>query len=232
MLILITGTSRGIGRALREQLAQSGHTALGCSRRSLATHGDVGTHFQVDLTSPEQVKRMFRRIKEEYGFIDALINNAGTSIMNPFLLTPDSEIERIFQLNVFATFYCTREAVKLMRHSKHESPSIINVSTVAVPWSIPGQAIYASSKIAVEQAARTLSRELADLNIRINTIGLPPVRTALTRSVETLKIDALVERQAIKRLCTVSDIMGPIEFLLSPAARFVTGSTLFLGGVL
>jgi 3-oxoacyl-[acyl-carrier protein] reductase len=231
MLILITGTSSGIGRALGEQLAKTGHTILGCSRRPLPTQIEGYRHFQVDLTLPEQVKQMFRSIKEEYGFIDALINNAGTSVMTPFLLTPDSEIERIFRTNVFAVFYCTREAVKLMRHSQHESPSIINVSTVAVPWSIPGQSIYASSKSAIEQAARTLSRELAHLNIRVNTIGLPPIRTALTRTVESSKIAALIERQAIKRFCTIGDILGPVEFLLSPAARFVTGSTLFLGGV-
>ena len=104
--------------------------------------------------------------------------------MTPFLLTPESEIERFFRTNVFAVCHCTREAVKLIRHSKHEAPSIINLSTVAVPWSIPGQSIYASSKSAIEQPARTLSRELAELNIRVNTIGLPPVRTAMTRTVE------------------------------------------------
>jgi 3-oxoacyl-[acyl-carrier protein] reductase len=174
---------------------------------------------------------MFRKIKEEYGYIDALINNAGAALMNPFLLTPDSEIERIFRINVFAVFACSREAVKLIRHSKHESPSIINLSSVAVPWSIPGQSIYAASKIAIEQIARTLSHELAAMNIRVNTIGLPPMRTALTRSVDPARIKSLIERQAIKRMCTVPDILGPIEFLLSPAARFVTGSTLFLGGV-
>ena len=231
MLILVTGTSRGIGRALGERLAKNGHTILGCSRRARPTQIDGYTHFQVDLTSPDAIARMFRTIKEEFGFIDALINNAGTAVMNPFLLTPDAEVERIFRINVLAVFSCTREAVKLMRHSKHESPSIINVSSVAVPWSIPGESVYAASKSAIEQAARTLSHELAHLNIRVNTIGLPPVRTALTRSVEASKIDVLVKRQAIKRMCTVEDILGPVEFLLSPAARFVTGSTLFLGGV-
>src|SRR5690242_20110427 len=117
MLVLITGTSRGIGRALSEQLANAGHTVLGCSRRP--PHGQIkeSRHFCVDLTEQEQVKRMFQEVKEEYGHLDGLINNAGSSLMNPFLLTPDSEIERIFRLNVFAVFYCSREAVKLIRHS-------------------------------------------------------------------------------------------------------------------
>lgn len=231
MVILITGTSSGIGRGLAERLAKVGHTILGCSRRLFPASIEGYRHFQVDLSLPDQVRRMFQTIQGEYGFIDALINNAGTAVMNPFLLAPASEIERIFRVNVFAVFHCSREAVKLMRYSKHEAPSIINVSTVAVPWSIPGESIYASSKIAIEQAARTLSHELADFNIRVNTIGLPPVRTAMTRTVERSKIEALIQRQALKRMCTIDDIIGPVEFLLSPAARFVTGSTLFLGGV-
>lgn len=231
MLVLVTGTSSGIGRELAERLAAAGHDVLGCSRRPGPSPCERYRHFQADLTSAPQVKEMFHSIREEYGFLDALINNAGASVMNPFLLTPDSEIERLFGINVFAMLRCSRETVKLMRHSEHESPSILNLSTVAVPWSIPGQAVYAASKSAVEQATRSLSHELGPMNIRVNTIGLPPMRTAMTRTVDAAKIAALVERQAIRKMCTVEDVMGPIEFLLSPAARFVTGATLFLGGV-
>lgn len=231
MLILVTGTSSGIGRGLAERLVKGGHTVLGCSRRPSRTTLEGYKHFEVDLTSPDQVQEMFAAIREEHGLLDALINNAGAALMNPFLLTPDSAIERLFEINVFALFRCTREAAKLLRHSAHETPSILNLSTVAVPWSIPGQSVYAASKSAVEQATRTLSQELGPLNIRVNTLGLPPVRTAMTRSVDPAKIAALIERQAIRRMCTIDDILGPVEFFLSPAARFVTGETLFLGGV-
>lgn len=231
MLVLLTGTSSGIGRGLAERLAANGHTVLGCSRRPAREPFEGYGHYQTDLADASQVKRMFAAIHEEHGSLDALINNAGTAIMNPFLLTPDSEIERLFGINVFAMLRCSREAVKLMRHSGHEAPSILNLSTVAVPWSIPGQSVYAASKSAVEQATRSLSHELAPMNVRVNTIGLPPVRTPLTRSVNPEKIKALVERQAIRRMCTIDDILGPVEFMLSPAARFVTGETLFLGGV-
>lgn len=230
MLVLVTGTSRGIGRGLAERLVGNGHTVLGCSRRPGPPPGEGYRHFQADLTAPEQVREMFGAIREEHGFLDALINNAGTAVMSPFLLTPESEIERLFEINVFAALRCSREAVKLMRHSGHESPSILNLSTVAVPWQLPGLSAYAASKSAVEQATRNLSQELAPLNIRINTLGLPPIHTALARSAGSDRIAALVERQAIRRLCTLDDVLGPVEFLLSPAARFVTGATLLLGG--
>jgi 3-oxoacyl-[acyl-carrier protein] reductase len=231
MLILVTGTSAGIGRGLAERLVDRGHTVLGCSRRAGPELGEKYQHFQVDLGSAEATKAMFFAIRRELGFLDALINNAGAAVMNPFLLTPDAEIERLFEINVLAMLRCTREAAKLMQKSRAESPSIVNLSTVAVPWSIPGQSVYAASKSAVEQATRSLSRELAAMKVRINTLGLPPVRTAMTRTVKSAKIDLLIQRQAIQRLCTIDDIVGPIEFLLSPAAGFVTGETLFLGGV-
>lgn len=231
MLILITGTSAGIGRGLAEYFAGKGHTVLGCGRRSSPIACERYRHFQADLTSTDAVKQMFQTVRQDYGQLDALINNAGVSVMNPFLLTSESEIERIFDVNVFAMLRCSREAVKLMRHSAYEAPSIVNISTVAVPWSIPGQSIYACSKSAVEQATRSLSHELSEFNVRINTIGLPPVRTALTRTVKPEKIQALVERQALRRMCKIEDLTGPVEFFLSSAARFVTGATLYLGGV-
>lgn len=230
MLILVTGTSAGIGRGLAERLIEKGHNVLGCSRRPGPQIAESYKHFKVDLASAAEIKAMFFEIRQEYGFLDALINNAGAAVMNPFLLTPDAEIERLFGINVLAMFRCTREAAKLMQKSE-ASPSILNLSTVAVPWSIPGQSVYAASKSAVEQATRSLAQELAAMKVRINTIGLPPVRTAMTRSVKSAKIDLLIERQAIKRMCTIDDILGPVEFLLSPAAGFVTGETLFLGGV-
>lgn len=78
---------------------------------------------------------------------------------------------------------------------------------------------------------RSLSREVAPLNIRVNTLGLPPLRTALTRTLKKEKIEALIARQAIKRPCEFLDIVGPVEFLLSDASSFVSGETLYLGGV-
>jgi 3-oxoacyl-[acyl-carrier protein] reductase len=231
MRLLITGTRTGIGRYLATHLAEAGHDVIGCSRRPPAKMPSNYIHYDLDLTDAAGTRAMYRSIRKEYGSLDALINNAGTSNMNPFMLTPDEETRRIFELNVFAMLNCTREAVKLLKDSTHEAPSILNLSSVAVRLSIEGQLAYAASKSAVEQATRTLSRELAGINVRVNTIGLPPVRTALTRTVDKAKIDALIARQALKRMCAFEDIAGPVEFLLSGAARFVTGETLYLGGI-
>ncbi len=100
-----------------------------------------------------------------------------------------------------------------------------------MPWALEGQLVYSASKSAVDQLTRVMSKELADFNIRVNGIGLPPVHTVLTRTVAREKIDELIGRQTVKRMCTMEDIVGPVEFLLSRQSGFVTGETLFLGGV-
>jgi 3-oxoacyl-[acyl-carrier protein] reductase len=231
MRILVTGVSRGIGRRIAQHAAEAGHEVLGCSRTLPEDRDFGGRHFQVDLADSAGLSAMFKQIRKGYGSIDALINNAALARMAPFLLLPDDDVRRMFELNVFSVFACIREAVKLFRHSSYPSPSIVNLTTVATIYSLEGQMAYAASKAALEQATRTLARELAPLNVRVNALGLPPVRTALTRSVPADKIQALVARQAIPRLCDFCDLFGPIDFLLSESARMITGETIYLGGV-
>ncbi|MGA4845929.1 SDR family NAD(P)-dependent oxidoreductase [Streptomyces sp. G5(2025)] len=231
MNILITGTRTGIGKALAQHFLARGHSVVGCSRRPATIDHPQYTHHEVDLTDAKAIKSMCRAIRATHGSLDAVINNAGVATMNHFMMTPDDTARRIFDVNFFAVLNCCRETAKLLQKSKSSSPAILNVSTIAVPWALEGQLVYSASKAAVEQLTRVMSKELADFNIRVNGIGLPPVHTVLTRTVPTEKIDALLKRQTFTRMCTVDDIVGPVEFLVSQESGFVTGETLFLGGV-
>ncbi|MBH0779258.1 SDR family NAD(P)-dependent oxidoreductase [Nocardia bovistercoris] len=231
MLILITGTRTGVGQALAQQLLDRGHQIVGCSRRSATIEHDRYRHYEVDLTRADQVRSLFTAVRREYGYLDGLINNAGTSTMNHFMMTPGDVSRKIFELNFFAVLDCCREATKLLQRSADPPSAILNVSTVAVPWALDGQLVYSASKSAIEQLTRVMSKELADFEIRVNGIGLPPVRTVLTRTVSKAKIDELIRRQTINRMCSVEDIVGPVEFLMTQQSAFVTGETLFLGGV-
>ncbi|WP_369225998.1 SDR family NAD(P)-dependent oxidoreductase [Streptomyces sp. R39] len=228
---MITGSRTGIGRSLAEHLLQAGHDVVGCSRKPSAIDHPRYRHHEADLSEPAETKRVFREIRREHGHLDALINNAGTSTMNHFMTTPDDVVRDIFDINFFAVLNCCREAVKLLRKSDEPSAAILNVSTVAVPWALDGHLAYSASKSAVEQLVRVMSKELAAFGIRVNAIGLPPVRTILTRTVAQPKIEALIARQAIRRMCTMDDIVGPVEFLIGRQSAFVTGETIFLGGV-
>ncbi|WP_431780385.1 SDR family NAD(P)-dependent oxidoreductase [Streptomyces chumphonensis] len=228
---MITGTRTGIGKALAEHLLDVGHVVVGCSRRPATIEHPRYRHHEADLADVGQLKAVFRSVRQEYGKLDALVNNAGTSSMNHFMTTPDEVSRRIFDINFFAVLNCCREAVKLLRKSTEKSSAILNVSTVAVPWAIEGQLSYSASKSAVEQLVRVMSKELSVFGIRVNGIGLPPVHTVLTRTVPRPKIDTLIARQAIPRQCTTADIIGPVEFLIGGQSEFITGETLFLGGV-
>lgn len=231
MNIAITGTSRGLGKALAAHFCAAGHTVFGCSRKAEVEIHPNYTHIPADLRESGGAKEFFRQIRRSGRPLDALVNNAGSAVMNHFMLTPEATSRAILELNVVALLACSREAVPLMNGSEHPSPSILNFSSVAVAWSLPGQLVYAASKSAVEQATRIMSRELAPNNVRVNALGLPAIRTALTRTVPREKIDSLIQRQTIQRQCEIDDILGPVGFLLSPEARFVTGETIYLGGV-
>ncbi|MCZ0205470.1 SDR family NAD(P)-dependent oxidoreductase [Streptomyces eurythermus] len=231
MIILITGTRTGVGKALAEHFLDQGHQVVGCSRKPAALDRPGYRHHDIDLTDQRAVKGMFREIRREFGHLDALVNNAGTSNMNHFMMTPEKVARDIFDLNFFAVLNCCREGAKLLQKSPEGSSAILNVSTVAVPWALDGQLVYSASKAAVEQLTRVMSKELSGFGIRVNGLGLPPVRTVLTRTLPEGMVDSLIERQAIKRMCTMADIVGPVEFLISQRSGFVTGETLFLGGV-
>lgn len=231
MIVFVSGTRTGLGRDLARLLLDAGHEVVGCGRKPTNVCHERYRYHQVDLTEPGEVRSMFKTIRAEHGRLDGVVNNAGTSVMNHFMMTPDETVRNIFDVNVFAVLNASREATKLLRKSDQTAPCIVNVSSVAVPWALEGQLAYSASKSAVEQATRVMSRELAGFGIRVNGLGLPPVETALTRTVAKDKIDGLVQRQALKRMCRVEDVIGPVEFLLSDRSAFVTGEMIYLGGV-
>lgn len=231
MIVFVSGTRTGLGLGLARRLLDAGHHVVGCSRKPSALCHERYRYHQVDLTDHDAVRSLFRSIRTEFGRLDGMVNNAGTSVMNHFMTTPASTVRDIFDINVFAALNSSREAVKLLMKSDEPAPCIVNISSVAVPWALDGQLAYSASKGAVEQATRVMSRELAGLGIRVNGLGLPPVETALTRTVPKDKIDGLVQRQALKRMCRIEDVVGPVEFLLSAQSAFVTGEMIYLGGV-
>lgn len=225
----ITGARKGIGRALAETFCDLGHNVVGCSRGEPEWERENYRHFIADVSDERSVKHIFSAVRKEFGRLDNLLNNAGIAAMNHSLLTPVSAVNRILQTNVTGSFLCSREAAKLMKRNGYGR--IVNFSTVAVPLKLEGEAAYVASKAAVEALTHVLSREFAEYGITVNTIGPVPIETDLIRAVPSGKIDALVERQAIKRLGQIDDVVNVVKFFLQPESGFVTGQTLYLGGV-
>ena len=228
-VVLITGTRKGIGRSLAEHYAGIGCQVIGCSRSPFEGELSNYRHCRLDVADEAAVKAMFSDIPKREGQLDVLINNAGIASMNHSLLTPLPVVNQIMATNFVGTFLFCREAARLMQLRRYGR--IVNFVTVAVPLKLEGEAIYAASKAAVISLTQVLAREFADFGITVNAIGPTPIKTDLIRGVPSQKLDALVQRQAIKRYGESRDVINVIDFLVQPASDFVTGQVIFLGGI-
>jgi 3-oxoacyl-[acyl-carrier protein] reductase len=208
--ILITGTSRGLGRALAEHYLAAGDVVIGCARGASDLAAPAYTHFPVDITDEHAVADLATCIRQGWGGLDAVINNAGIAAMNPVALMPLDTARRILDTNFTATFLLTRAAIRLLRSSA--AGRIVNFTTVAVPLRLEGEAVYAASKSAVETFTRITAREL-------------------TEAVPEDKMQSLIARQAIRRWAEPSDVANVVDFFLRPESGMITGQVVYLGGI-
>jgi 3-oxoacyl-[acyl-carrier protein] reductase len=227
-IYLITGDRKGIGRSLTEYYLSLGEKVIGCSRSGSDLRHDNYDHLICDVGDEKSVKKLISIIKKKYQRIDILINNAGIASMNHILTTPVITFDKLVHTNLKGTFLLTREVSKIMRK---KGGSIINFSTVASPLNLEGEAIYASTKVAVEKLTKISARELSAFKIRVNCIGPTPVYTDLIKAVPKNKIEKLISSQAIKRLGTFEDIKNVVDFFSSEKSNFITGQIIYLGGV-
>jgi len=228
-ITLITGTRKGIGKHLAEHYVNEGHIVIGCSRGDIDWQLNNYEHFMLDVSDENKVKQLFSSIRKQYGRVDNLINNAGIASMNHSLLTPASTVHKVLDTNVVGTFLFCREAAKLMKKTKYGR--MVNFTTIAVPLKLEGEAAYVASKAGVKALTEVLSREYAEYNITVNAIGPVPIETDLIRSVPKDKIQKLLDRQTIHRLGLLEDVTNVIDFYLKAESSFITGQTLYLGGV-
>jgi len=177
---LITGTSQGLGLALVERLLADGWTVHGFARGpQTLVHANFSAH-TVDITDEAAVRAAVASIAEG-GRIDLLINNAGAAALNAFLLTPGSVAENLMRVNYLGTFHCLQAVGKVM--VRQRGGLVVNLTTVAVPLSLEGEAAYVASKAAVEALTKVTAKEFATQSVRVVAFGLGPVDTRLTRAV-------------------------------------------------
>jgi len=185
-------------------------------------------HFAADISQEPAVLSLFAQLRSTYGRLDVAINNAGIASMNHSLLVPAATVDRVLGVNVRGTFLVCRESAKLMQ--KRRCGRIVNLTSIAVPMRLEGEALYAASKGAVETLTRVLAREYGGFGITVNAVGPSPVDTDLIRSVPEDRIGQVVQRLAIKRKGTPEDVFNVIDFFLRPESSAITGQVIYLGG--
>ena len=227
--ILISGSSRGLGKALSEHFIAQGDSVIGCARSESQIDSENYRHYQVDITSPQEVTNFFFAIRKGIKQLDAIINNAGMASMNALALTPVESFRKTFDINVQGTFLFCQKGLSLLK--KSPNPRIINMTTVAVPLRLEGEAVYAASKSAVEMLTRVIAKEYGGFGITCNAIGPSPIDTDLIRGVPKHKIDDLIAKQSIKKMATPADVINVTDFFLRPESNMISGQIVYLGGI-
>ena len=228
-IILITGTSRGIGRSIAKEYINKKFIVIGCSRNASDFNEKNYEHYILDINKEQDVIKMFQDIRKKYGKLDILINNAGIASMNHSLLTKMETVHKLLSTNIAGTFLFIREAAKLMQINRFGR--IVNFVTVATPLNLEGESVYASTKAAVLSLTKILSKELASFGITINAIGPTPIKTDLIKSIPEDKLIDLINNQSIKRYGTFEDIINVINFFINKKSDFINGQVIYLGGI-
>jgi 3-oxoacyl-[acyl-carrier protein] reductase len=225
-MIIVTGASKGLGRAICERLLSSGVEIFGLSRDVSNIPFDS---MSCDVSSYDEVKKVAQSLKRAGKRVSGLINAAGVASMNLAVTTPPSIAEKIIKINLLGTIYCCQLFSPMI--FRHRSGSIINFSSVGVALGLKGESIYIASKAGVEGFTRAFAREMADFNVNVNCIAPGPIDTSLLTGVSRSLISKVVSQQIFQRQFTSEAVSDLVEILLDPKSKALTGQVFYIGGV-
>jgi 3-oxoacyl-[acyl-carrier protein] reductase len=236
-IALVTGASRGIGRAIAERLSRDGASVAINYVRNLDKAEEVfteitsagGTAFtiQADVCRIDGIQQLFEKTLEHFGRLDILVNNAGIRISPTVADLQEEEFDRLFAINVKGPFFACQQAA----HQISDGGRIINISSAVTQMMLSGHSIYAASKAAVDQLTRVFAKEVGGRQITVNAVAPGPVDTELLREGKTEEqIQQMAQMAAFGRLGKVEDIADAVAFLASDDARWITGQVIHVNG--
>ena len=238
---LITGSANGIGRALAIGLAQAGadiviadlprqHEAAEETAAAVRGHGRRALVLELDVTVVASIEAVLAATVAEFGRIDFLVNNAGMNIRKPVLEYTESEWDRMTAVNLKGVFFCTQIIARQMAEQGHGR--IVNIASQLATVAMADRSIYAITKAGVAHMARAFGLELACNGITVNAVAPTFVSTPLTTSMFTDAefVGENLPKIPCGRFGTPADVLGAVQFLLSPAAELVNGHLLAVDG--
>jgi 3-oxoacyl-[acyl-carrier protein] reductase len=235
---LVTGASRGIGRAVAEELARQGaHVAVNYNSNQVAAQQCVGAitaaggsaaPLRFDVADGEASAAAIAALVTERGRLDVLVNNAGIALDGLILRYKAEDWQRILAVNLSGVFHCSKAAARTMVRAR--SGRIVNVTSVVSAVGNAGQAPYAATKAGVEGFTRALARELASRNVTVNAVAPGFIDTEMTAALLEATRSAYVATIPLGRLGTAAEVAAAVAFLAGPTASYITGHVLAING--
>jgi 3-oxoacyl-[acyl-carrier protein] reductase len=236
-VVLVTGASRGIGAAIAQELGKQGAIVVGTATSasgadtittSLKAAGVNGIGMALDVTQPEQIDAVLKKIAELYGDVTILVNNAGITKDTLLMRMKDDDWDAVLNTNLKSVFRMSQAVLRPMM--KARQGRIINISSVVGHMGNAGQTNYAAAKAGMTGFTKSLAQEVGSRNITVNCVAPGFIETDMTAELSDDIKTKMLERIAAGRLGQVYEIAATVAFLASPAAAYITGETIHVNG--
>lgn len=236
-IALITGASRGIGKSIATELGKAGATIVGTATTDSGAEaitawikqaGLTGAGMKLNVTDAADIDNLIKAVKDEYGAVSILVNNAGITRDNLLMRMKEDEWEDIMNTNLTAIFRMVKTCMRGMM--KARKGRIINIGSVVGSSGNPGQANYAAAKAGVIGFTKSLAREVGSRNITVNTVSPGFIQTDMTDELTDDQKDQLLGQIPLNRLGTTEDVAKAVVFLASASGAYITGETLHVNG--
>ena len=236
-IALVTGASRGIGKAIATTLGSKGATVVGTATSasgaqgisdSFAASGIKGAGKVLNVTDPDSIESLIKDVQSEYGAPTILVNNAGITRDNLLMRMKDDEWNDVIETNLTSAFRMSKACLRGMMKARHGR--IITITSVIGATGNPGQSNYAATKAGVIGFTKSLAREIGSRGITVNAVAPGFIDTDMTRALPQEQRDALLGQIALGKLGTVEDVASAVVFLASADAAYITGETIHVNG--
>ena len=236
-IAFVTGASRGIGQAIALELGRQGATMVGTATteegaqiisRYLKETGIKGAGMMLNVNNAVQIENVLKTVRQEFGDIAILVNNAGITRDNLLVRMKDEEWDEIMETDLKSVFRLSRAVLRAMMKARYGR--IINISSVVGATGNMGQANYAAAKAGIFGFSKSLAREVGSRNITVNCIAPGFVETDMTRALTDKQHQDLIQHVPLGRLAQPKEIASAVAFIASPDAGYITGATLHVNG--